>query len=87
MPSLANARTMGTLDGVILTCAMHCAQFDVTTGKALAGPVPTYLGDETAPPRTAAFLKNTNLLMEHIRTQSIHTYPTKVESEWILVAV
>ena len=31
---------MGTLDGTILTCPMHCAQFEVTTGKALAGPVP-----------------------------------------------
>ena len=34
---------MGTLDGSILTCAMHCAQFDVTTGEALSGPVPHYL--------------------------------------------
>jgi nitrite reductase/ring-hydroxylating ferredoxin subunit len=78
---------LGTLDGAILTCAMHCAQFDVTTGEALAGPVPTYLGDETAPPRTATFLKNTSILMQYIRTQSIHTYQTKVESGWVLVAL
>ncbi len=64
---------MGTLDGVIFTCAMHCAQFDVTSGEALLGPVPTYLDGDTAPPRTAAFLKNTDMLMQHIRTQSIHT--------------
>lgn len=78
---------MGTLDGAILTCAMHCAQFDVTTGEALSGPVPTYLGNETAPPRTATFLKNTEMLMQHIHTQSIHTYPTKIESGWVLVAL
>ncbi len=78
---------MGTLDGVILTCAMHCAQFDVPTGEALSGPVPTYLGGETAPPRTATFLKNTDLLMQHIHTHSIHAYPTKIESGWVLVAV
>jgi nitrite reductase/ring-hydroxylating ferredoxin subunit len=78
---------LGTLDGAILTCAMHCAQFDVTTGEALAGPVPTYLGDETAPPRTATFLKNTGMLMQYIRIQSIHTYQTKVESGWVLVAL
>ena len=78
---------MGTLAGTILTCAMHCAQFDVTTGEALSGPVPTYLGGETAPPRTAAFLKNTDMLMGHIRTQSVRTFQTKVESGWVLVAL
>lgn len=77
---------MGTLDGTILTCAMHCAQFDVTTGEALSGPVPTYLGDETAPPQTATFLKNTEMLMQHIHTQPIHGYPTKIEAGWVLVA-
>jgi nitrite reductase/ring-hydroxylating ferredoxin subunit len=78
---------MGTLDGSILTCAMHCAQFDVTTGEALAGPVPAYLGNETPPPRTAAYLKNVSALMEHIRTESVRTYGTKVESEWVWVAL
>jgi nitrite reductase/ring-hydroxylating ferredoxin subunit len=78
---------MGTLDGVILTCAMHCAQFDVTTGEALSGPVPTYLGDETASPRTATFLKNTEMLMQHLRTQPIRANQTKVESGWVLVAL
>jgi nitrite reductase/ring-hydroxylating ferredoxin subunit len=77
---------MGTLDGTILTCAMHCAQFDVTTGEALSGPVPAYLGDETLLPRTAAYLTNVGMIMEHVFTKSIGTYQTKVESEWILVA-
>lgn len=77
----------GTLNGSILTCAMHCAQFDVTTGEALSGPVPTYLGNETPPPRTEAFLKNTSMLMQHIRTESIGAYATKIESGWVLVAL
>jgi len=78
---------MGTLDGVILTCAMHCAQFDITTGEALSGSVPAYLGDETLPPRTAAYLTNVGMLMQPIHTESIATYPVKVESGWVLVAV
>ncbi len=78
---------MGTLDGSILTCAMHCAQFDVTTGEALSGPVPAYLGDETPPPRIGAFLKNAGMLMQHVRTESIRTYKAKVESEWVWVAI
>lgn len=78
---------MGTLDGVILTCAMHCAQFDITTGEALSGPVPADLGGETLPPRTAAYLTNVGMLMQPIHTESIATYPVNVESGWVLVAV
>jgi nitrite reductase/ring-hydroxylating ferredoxin subunit len=78
---------MGTLEGTILTCAMHCAQFDITTGEALSGPVPPHLGDEIPPPRTSALLKNVGLLMPHIRTESIRTYEAKVESDWVLVAL
>lgn len=77
----------GTLEGTILTCAMHCAQFDVTTGEALSGPVPPFLGNEPPPPRIDAFLRNADMLMKQIRTESIHTYKAKVESGWVLVAV
>jgi nitrite reductase/ring-hydroxylating ferredoxin subunit len=77
---------LGTLAGTTLTCPMHFAQFDVTTGEALSGPVPAYLGGETPPPRTGAYLKNVGMLMEHIRTQSIRSYPTRVESGWVFVA-
>ena len=78
---------MGTLDGSILTCAMHCAQFDVTSGEALSNPVPPYLGNETPPPRIGMFLKNVSMLMQHIRTESIGTHKTKVESGWVWVAL
>ena len=78
---------LGTLDGFVLTCAMHYAQFDVTTGEALAGPVPAYLGNETLPPRTDAFLKNVGMLMQHVRTESIGSYKTTIKSGWVLVAL
>ena len=77
---------MGTLEGSILTCAMHCAQFDVTTGEVLSGPVPADLGNEIPGPRTGTFLKNVGMLMQHVRTESIRTYEAKVESGWVLVA-
>ena len=76
---------MGTLDGDIVTCAMHCAQFDITTGEALSGPVPGYLGNEPLPPGIAAFLKNVDILMQGVRTRSIGTFKVKVESEWVCV--
>jgi len=77
----------GTLDGTIVTCAMHCAQFDVTTGEALSGPVPAHLGGEAPPPRMAALLGNVARLMRHIRTERIATYPAKVEGGWVWVAL
>ena len=77
---------MGTLDGSILTCAMHCARFDVTTGKALAGPVPPYLGNEPVPQRTGAFLHNVGMLMHNVRTESIRKYVVKVEAGWVWIA-
>ncbi len=78
---------MGTLDGTILTCAMHGAQFDVTTGEALSGPIPRDFGGETPPPRMAQFLQNAAMLMNHIRTHSIRTYETKVEAGMVWIGL
>ena len=69
------------------TAVLLVGRPDVTTGEALSGPVPTYLGNETAPPRTAAFLNNTDMLMQYIHTQPIRAYPAKIESGWVLVAL
>jgi nitrite reductase/ring-hydroxylating ferredoxin subunit len=77
---------LGTLDGTFVTCAMHCAQFDVTTGQALSGPVPADLGTEGPAPRLAAYLQHIDMLMKPVRTESIRTYATKVEAGWIHVA-
>ena len=77
---------MGTLDGKIVTCGMHCAQFDVTIGQALAGPVPADMGNESLPPRLAAFMQHVGMQMKHVRTESIRTFETKVEAGWVHVA-
>jgi nitrite reductase/ring-hydroxylating ferredoxin subunit len=44
---LSASLDMGTLDGNILTCPLHYAQFDITTGEALSGPVPPDLQHPT----------------------------------------
>jgi nitrite reductase/ring-hydroxylating ferredoxin subunit len=77
---------LGTLDGKIVTCPMHCAQFDVSSGTVLCGPVPADLGNESIPPRVAAFMQNVGMLMSHVRTEPIRTYQTKVEAGWVHVA-
>ncbi|HME81099.1 MAG TPA: Rieske 2Fe-2S domain-containing protein [Candidatus Eremiobacteraceae bacterium] len=76
----------GTLDGTIVTCAMHCAQFDVSTGQALSGPVPADIGTESPPPILAAYLQRIDMLMKLVRTESIRTYETKIEGGWVHVA-
>ena len=77
---------MGTLDGKFVTCAMHCAQFDVTTGQALSGPVPADMGTESLPPRLAAFMQHVGMQMKQVRTESLRTFETKVEAGWVHVA-
>lgn len=77
----------GTLDGTIVTCAMHCAQFDVATGEVLSGPVPAHLGGEVLPPRTAALLENVARLMRCIHTRGIGIHATKIEGDWVWVSV
>ena len=77
----------GTLDGSIVTCPMHCAQFDATTGEALSRPVVPYADGEVPPPRIAAFLQNAETLMKHIDTESVATYNVRVEAGWVCVAL
>jgi nitrite reductase/ring-hydroxylating ferredoxin subunit len=77
---------LGTLDGPFVTCAMHCAQFDVTTGAALSGPVPADLGDVSPLPVVARYLQRIGAQMSQIRVESIRTYETRVEAGWIHIA-
>ncbi|HAH25689.1 MAG TPA: hypothetical protein DCL77_18345 [Prolixibacteraceae bacterium] len=77
----------GTLDGEILTCAMHCAQFSINSGEALSGPVPSNPGEETLPPGMMRYLQNVDKLMEGVHTHSIRTYPIKVEGGSVMIAL
>lgn len=76
----------GTLEGYILTCPMHDAQFDITTGKTLSGPVPEYF-DEPLSKKISHFFNYIGLLMNDIKTHDIRAYPVKVEGESIKVNV
>jgi nitrite reductase/ring-hydroxylating ferredoxin subunit len=78
---------LGTLDGPFVTCAMHCVQFDVTTGAALSGPVPADLGDVSPQPIVARYLQHVGAQMSRIRVESIRTYETNVEGGWVHIAL
>jgi len=74
---------LGTLEGYILTCPMHHAQFDITTGEALSGPVPPGLGNEVIPEGLGKYLQYIGMLMSNIKTCGIKTYPVKIEKNSI----
>ena len=66
----------GALTGYILTCPLHCAQFDITTGEALSGPVPEAPASKYADPAAPA-----------LKTLGLKVYPVKIEGDIINVEV
>ena len=78
---------LGTLDGIYLTCPMHCAQFNITNGEALSSPVPPDFSREIMSPVIGKYMKNISKLMEHVDTESIRTFESKVEDGWVVVAL
>jgi len=66
----------GTLTGYILTCPLHFAQFDITTGEALSGPAPA-----------APFSKYSDPAAPELRTSRLKIYPVKVEDDSIRVEI
>ncbi len=78
---------MGTLEGYILTCPMHHSQFDIITGEALSEPVHADFGDEIPQERILKYLQYIGMLMEHIRTCDIKSYPVEIHEDSIRVDV
>ena len=78
---------MGTLEGYVLTCPMHDAQFDITTGEALSGPVPHDLGTEIPPKELLHYLTHIGTLMSKIKTCSVKTYPVMVDGNLIKIDI
>ena len=76
---------LGTLDGTILTCAMHCAQFDITTGEALSGPVPIDLSKEKVSLRVGKYFQDIGMIMKDVRIHNIQTYLISLEAGSVLV--
>lgn len=66
----------GALTGGILTCPLHCAQFDVTTGEALSGPVPEAPACEYADPAAP-----------ELATRGLRTYKVTLEGDSIQVEI
>lgn len=78
----------GELEGKIVTCPLHHARFDVTTGKVLSGPVAhAFPGIESAPKELLEALQGIGEMTSHIKVHGLETFETKVEDGKVLIKV
>ena len=71
----------GTLEGSIVTCALHGAKFDVTTGKNVGG-IQMRMSPELMqkmPPEIIAMFQKTGEIMAEIDIKPLKTYKVKVK--------
>ncbi|MEK6775677.1 MAG: Rieske 2Fe-2S domain-containing protein [bacterium] len=78
--------TAASLYRHILTCPLHKAQFDVTTGRALSGPVPPPPW-RPQPKATSDYMRYEEMEMVKIPTRDLKVYPVSMEGDLILIEV
>jgi len=76
---------MGSLKGNILTCPMHGAQFDITTGKKVKDPAGEFSLPKGLPESVTRMMEHTGMLMSHIKTHNLESYKTEISDQWIMV--
>jgi nitrite reductase/ring-hydroxylating ferredoxin subunit len=77
----------GALDGWIITCPLHDAQFDIRTGKNLSWPIDHDYGDEPLPEPVERFFKLEKRLQWKTRIHDLDTWPVRVTDGAIEVEV
>jgi nitrite reductase/ring-hydroxylating ferredoxin subunit len=77
---------LGTLNGYILTCPMHSAQFSVITGEAInsAIPRPRSLPKVDGPVAVPGYLAR---LIDKVKTMDVRSFPVSVEGDEIFIEV
>jgi nitrite reductase/ring-hydroxylating ferredoxin subunit len=76
----------GSLNGYILTCPMHSAQFSMVTGEAINAAIPR----ERLPPKLdgpAAIPGYLAKLMEKVKTMDVRSFPVSIEGDDVYVDV
>ena len=79
--------SMGTLNGKVVTCAMHGARFDVTTGKKVAEPMAADPSKfpEPIPESLHKMFARSAEIMSKVKTYDQPTYETRVEGNRVRV--
>jgi len=79
--------SMGTLNGKVVTCPMHGARFDVTTGKKVGEPMtpdPSKF-PEPIPESLQKMFARSAEIMSKVKTYDQPTYETRVEGNRVKV--
>src|SRR5919106_5534388 len=79
--------SMGALDGKVVTCPMHGARYDVTTGKKVGQPMaldPSKF-PEPIPESLQKMFAQAAQIQSKIKTYDQQTYETKVEGNRVKV--
>jgi nitrite reductase/ring-hydroxylating ferredoxin subunit len=80
--------SMGNLNGKIVTCPFHYAQFDVTTGQKVKEPMAESFKDmDKLPEEMQKFMIYAKKLMDPVKTYDMQTHEVKVEGNKILVRI
>jgi nitrite reductase/ring-hydroxylating ferredoxin subunit len=78
--------SLGTLNGKIVTCPLHGARFDVTTGKRAGEPMTADTPKLPEPlPENLQMFAHSAEIMSKIKTHDLPTYGTKIEGYRIIV--
>ena len=88
--SHTNARlSLGTLNGKVVTCPLHGARFDITTGKKVKDPMELDLSKlpEPIPESLQKVFANSARIISIIKTYDQDSYETKVEGDKVEVKI
>ncbi len=88
--SHTNARlSLGTLNGKVVTCPLHGARFDITTGKKVKDPMELDLSKlpEPIPESLQKIFANSARIISIIKTYDQDSYETKVEGDKVEVKI
>ncbi|HEV8405943.1 MAG TPA: Rieske 2Fe-2S domain-containing protein [Nitrososphaera sp.] len=79
--------SMGTLNGKVVTCPMHGARFDLTTGKKVGEPMAADPSKfpEPIPESLQKIFARSAEIMSKVKTYDQPTYETKVEGNRVKV--
>jgi nitrite reductase/ring-hydroxylating ferredoxin subunit len=79
--------SMGTLNGMVVTCPMHGARFDVTAGKRVGEPMAPDLSKlpEPIPESLQKMFARSAEIASKVKTYDQPTYETKVEGNRVKV--
>ncbi len=77
----------GTLQGKEVTCPLHHAKFDVTTGKNLSGPQMTMPPEvmQKLPQEMLAMMKNTADIISEIQVEPLKTYKVGIKGDSVFL--